>query len=121
MSCTLVAVKYFTANLDIAALVLDHKYRFPIMFPFQGIVDNSGLRLFYTAELREYDTGMLLFGSEVNFLHVVPPREPDFMTVGRCTSECTEKALGSGGDRGGIKLLNGVLHSHLAGRKIRLR
>ncbi len=40
----------------------------------QDIVDHSGMRIFYTDKLREYDTGMLLLGSEVNFLHLIPPR-----------------------------------------------
>ena len=35
----------------------------------QNIVDSSGLQIFYTRNLREYDTAMLLLGSEVNFLH----------------------------------------------------
>lgn len=40
---------------------------------------------------REFDTGMLLLGSEVNFLHVIPPRQRAFTTLGRCVKECTEQ------------------------------
>ena len=32
------------------------------------LIDNSGIRIRYTSELRQYDTGMILIGSEVNFL-----------------------------------------------------
>lgn len=83
----------------------------------QDISDNSGLRIYYTDKVRQYDTAMLLLGSEVNFLHLIPPRQQSFVSVGKCSKECTEKGLESGG----IRILNGVLHSHLSGRKMRLR
>ena len=52
-----------------------------------------GIRILYTDQLRQYDTGMLLVGSEVNFLHMIPPEQKSFKTLGRCTSECTEKVV----------------------------
>ena len=57
----------------------------------QDLVDTSGIRIFYTDQLREHDTGMILIGTEVNFLHMIPPLQPNFQTLGRCTSECTSK------------------------------
>ena len=33
---------------------------------------------------------MLLVGSEVNFLHMIPPQQELFKTVGRCTADCTK-------------------------------
>ena len=81
------------------------------------LVDSSGLRVRYTAQLRQYDTGMLLVGSEVNFLQFVPPRQPSFVSTGHCTADCTAAGL----PEQGIKIISGVLHSHLAGRKMRLR
>lgn len=83
----------------------------------QNIIDSSGIRIHYTNQLRLHDTAMLLVGSEVNFLHMIPPRQELFKTVGRCTSKCTSNSL----PEDGIQILNGVLHSHLAGRKMRLR
>ena len=79
--------------------------------------DNSGIRIRYTADLREFDTGMLLLGSEVNFLQFIPPRQSLFRSVGHCTADCTSEGL----PESGIKIISGVLHSHLAGRKMRLR
>ena len=83
---------------------------------------------------------MLLLGSEVNFLHVIPPRQRAFTTLGRCVKECTEQVTSrssfiffhcsdsnvcydftQGLSPGGVKVLSGVLHSHLAGRRMRLR
>ncbi len=82
-----------------------------------GVKDSSGIRIYYTDEVREYDASMLLLGSEVNFLHVIPPGQQDFSTLGRCSSSCTEAAL----PQEGIRLFSAVLHSHLAGRAISLR
>ena len=81
------------------------------------LIDSSGLRIRYTEQLREYDTGMLLLGSEVNFLQFIPPRQSLFRSVGHCTADCTSQGL----PESGIKIISGVLHSHLAGRKMRLR
>ena len=81
------------------------------------LVDSSGIRIFYTNVVRPTDTGMLLVGSEVNFLHFVPPGQPLFTSVGQCSAECTAAGLSASG----IKIISGVLHSHLAGRRMRLR
>lgn len=81
------------------------------------LIDNSGIRIHYTDNLRTYDTGMLLVGSEVNFLQFIPPKQNLFTSIGHCSSECTSQGL----PPSGIKIISGVLHSHLAGRKMRLR
>ena len=81
------------------------------------LIDSSGLRIRYTPKLRQYDTGMMLIGSEVNFLQMVPPRQKLFTTLGHCSGECTEQGI----PETGIRIISGVLHSHLAGRKMRLR
>ena len=60
---------------------------------------------------------MLLLGSEVNFLQFIPPRQEIFRSVGHCTADCTRQGL----PESGINIISGVLHSHLAGRKMRLR
>ena len=56
----------------------------------QNIIDASGLQIYYTKNLREHDTAMLLLGSEVNFLHMIPPQQEMYKTIGRCTAECTQ-------------------------------
>jgi len=81
------------------------------------LIDNSGIRIHYTDQLRPYDTGMLLVGSEVNFLQFIPPMQDSFTSVGHCSAECTSEGLPDSG----IKIISGVLHSHLAGRRMRLR
>lgn len=54
-------------------------------------INFSGIRIFYTDILRQHDTGMILIGTEVNFLHMIPPQQKSFLSLGRCTSECTSK------------------------------
>ena len=81
------------------------------------LADSSGIRIHYTDQLRTYDTGMLLVGSEVNFLQFIPPKQKLFTSIGHCTADCTSMGL----PQSGVKIISGVLHSHLAGRKMRLR
>ena len=59
----------------------------------------------------------LLVGSEVNFLQMIPPRQQLFTSMGHCSGACTKEGI----PETGIRIISGVLHSHLAGRKMRLR
>ena len=56
-----------------------------------GVVDNSGLRVFYTDRLREHDTGNVGIGLNAYKLHIIPPRQKAFRSVGVCSSNCTEQ------------------------------
>ena len=38
----------------------------------QGVIDNSGLRIYYSNELREIEGGILETGLEVNLMHMIP-------------------------------------------------
>lgn len=55
------------------------------------MIDNSGLRLFYTADLRRYDAGVIEAGLWVSLFHNIPPGMPEFMSEGHCTRECLEE------------------------------
>ena len=55
-----------------------------------GVVDDSGLRLFYTEKLRTYDAGTLTVGHSVNPNMIIPPRQT-WKTVGHCSGHCTEE------------------------------
>ncbi|ODN00137.1 hypothetical protein Ocin01_06550 [Orchesella cincta] len=80
--------------------------------------DSSGIRLFYTDELRQYDGGVMLIGHQGHspFL-LIPPKQDNFVVNGLCGTECTEKTI----PPSGIKVVNTLVHMHLAGKKIRLR
>ncbi|XP_044304965.1 DBH-like monooxygenase protein 1 [Varanus komodoensis] len=86
----------------------------------EGMMDNSGLRLFYTPDLRKYDAGVIEAGLWVSLFHNIPPGMPEFMSEGHCTLECLEEALDA--ERpSGIHVFAVLLHAHLAGRAIRMR
>uniref|UniRef100_G1SV85 Monooxygenase DBH like 1 n=1 Tax=Oryctolagus cuniculus TaxID=9986 RepID=G1SV85_RABIT len=86
----------------------------------KGLIDNSGLRLFHTTDIREYDAGVIEAGLWVSLFHTIPPGMPEFRSEGHCTLECLEEAL-EAEKPSGIHVFAVLLHAHLAGRGIRLR
>ena len=54
-------------------------------------LDNSGVKLFFTEELRTFDYGILMLGSfENRFSHKIPPKSKNFIFDTICHFECTE-------------------------------
>ncbi|MXQ86580.1 hypothetical protein E5288_WYG009401 [Bos mutus] len=86
----------------------------------EGLIDNSGLRLFYTADIRKYNAGVIEASLWVSLFHTIPLGLPDFRSEGHCTLECLEEAL-EAEKPSGIHVFAVLLHAHLAGRGIRLR
>ncbi|XP_043539213.1 DBH-like monooxygenase protein 1 homolog isoform X3 [Chiloscyllium plagiosum] len=86
----------------------------------EGYVDSSGLKLLYTPVLRKYDAGVIETGVWVSLYHMIPPNMPSYTSQGHCTMECLEEAL-SQEKASGIHVFAALLHSHLAGRVLRIR
>ncbi|XP_050994681.1 DBH-like monooxygenase protein 1 homolog [Labeo rohita] len=86
----------------------------------RGIVDSSGLRLYYSPSLRRYDAGVIETGVWVSLYHMLPPGIQDYITEGHCTQECLQESLDSEMPSG-IHVFAVLLHAHLAGRAIRAR
>nr|XP_018667907.1 DBH-like monooxygenase protein 1 homolog [Ciona intestinalis] len=86
-----------------------------------GVSDQSGMRIYYTPELRQYDVGILTIGQIVNsYSNIIPPTISSFKHYGDCPAECLETVMDEiGVDH--IKVVGGFLHSHLLGRKLRVR
>lgn len=82
----------------------------------KGVVDSSGLRIFYTDQLREIDAGVIMVGSSVSPNMLIPPGQ-EWTTVGICSGDCTEKSF----PKDGIRVFQGLLHSHLLGHSITIR
>lgn len=82
----------------------------------KDVVDNSGMRIYHTDQLREHDAGIMMLGHDVVPQHIIPPKQL-FTTVGQCSAECTEKML----PESGINVIVGMLHTHLLGSGITLR
>ncbi|KAF2357527.1 Copper type II ascorbate-dependent monooxygenase C-terminal [Trinorchestia longiramus] len=83
----------------------------------EGIVDDSGLRMFYTAKLRQYDGSLMSVGHATAAELVIPPLTPRWPAIGHCSSACTQATL----PPEGIKIFAALLHSHLLGRAMILR
>uniref|UniRef100_A0A8C1Z4X2 Monooxygenase, DBH-like 1 n=1 Tax=Cyprinus carpio TaxID=7962 RepID=A0A8C1Z4X2_CYPCA len=86
----------------------------------RGIVDSSGLRLYYSPSLRRYDAGVIETGVWVSLYHMLPPGMQDYITEGHCTQECLQESLDSE-MASGIHVFAVLLHAHLAGRAIKAR
>ncbi|XP_075453452.1 DBH-like monooxygenase protein 1 isoform X1 [Ascaphus truei] len=83
----------------------------------EGLIDNSGIQMFYTPHIRKYDAGVLETGIWVSLYHMIPPDMPVFNTEGHCTMECLEEAL-TNEKPSGIHVFAVLLHAHLAGTAI---
>ncbi|CAL8072003.1 unnamed protein product [Orchesella dallaii] len=81
------------------------------------LIDNSGIRVFYTSVLREYEMGVLFAGHRRTPFLTIPPHQKEYTTYGFCGAECTSRGF----PKDGIKIISVLLHAHLTGRKIILR
>jgi hypothetical protein len=54
------------------------------------VIDNSGLRIFYTEKLRENDAGTMFLGHRVTPFQMIPQFQDEFRTHSFCSKECTE-------------------------------
>ncbi|XP_068207395.1 MOXD1 homolog 2-like [Palaemon carinicauda] len=82
-----------------------------------NFTDYSGIRIIYTPELRFYDAGVMSIGLDPSWKHQIPPRQRTVLSEGHCVGECTEAAL----PPTGINVFAVILHTHLLGRKVRVR
>ncbi|KAG7162285.1 MOXD1 2-like [Homarus americanus] len=83
----------------------------------QAFRDESGIRIIYTPDLRYYDAGVLSIGVDPTWKHLIPPRQRTVLSEGHCVGECTQAALPTTG----INVFAVILHTHLLGRKVRVR
>lgn len=54
-----------------------------------GVIDNSGLRFFYTTEEPELRAGAIFLGHAVTNEMIVPPSTGNYTVTGICTADCT--------------------------------
>ncbi|XP_030626621.1 DBH-like monooxygenase protein 2 homolog [Chanos chanos] len=99
-----------------------HMYRLEMHYdnPFkvEGRVDNSGLRFFYTSELRQHDAAVLQTGLAVSPGYAVPPNASMYHTFGYCDTSLIKEILPESGHD--LQVFAAFLHTHLAGRKVRV-
>ncbi|KAK2096767.1 DBH-like monooxygenase protein 2 [Saguinus oedipus] len=81
-----------------------------------GVYDSSGIRVYYTAQLRKYDMGVLQLGFFTFPIHFIPPGAESFMSYGLCRTEKFEEM--NGAPVPDIQVYGYLLHTHLAGRAL---
>uniref|UniRef100_T1IHN5 DOMON domain-containing protein n=1 Tax=Strigamia maritima TaxID=126957 RepID=T1IHN5_STRMM len=81
------------------------------------LIDSSGIRLYYTSQLRPYDVGVLELGLEYTAKMGIPPLENEFILHGHCIPECTEKGI----PPPGIVVFASQLHTHMTGIRVTTR
>ncbi|XP_043102167.1 DBH-like monooxygenase protein 2 homolog [Puntigrus tetrazona] len=109
------------AGLPIGGNVGDLFYRLEVHYnnpnKSAGRVDNSGLRFHHTPELRRHDAAVLMTGLAVAPGYAIPPKAQSFLTYGMCDTANIPKVLETTHD---LQVFSAMLHTHLAGRKVRV-
>ncbi|KAK2856247.1 hypothetical protein Q5P01_004982 [Channa striata] len=84
-----------------------------------GRTDSSGLRLYYTTQLRQHDVGILTAGvlGFGNMEYNIPPNAPQFHTYGVCNTTVLSQLVNPMPD---LQTFAVLLHTHLTGRKVRV-
>ena len=55
---------------------------------FIAFVDSSGLKIWYTDQLRQHDAGYFQIGHQVSDMHLIPPLTDSYKTPADCPKEC---------------------------------
>ncbi|CAF0824212.1 unnamed protein product [Didymodactylos carnosus] len=79
-----------------------------------GIIDHSGIRIYYTRELRKNDAAIMEVGLEYNPKNSIPPHLAAFRLSGYCLGPCTNVGL----PEEGITVFASQLHTHLTGVQV---
>lgn len=82
-----------------------------------GAMDGSGLRLFYTPELRRHDAGVISIGMDPNWRHIIPPGQQKVISSGHCVADCTRQAF----PPHGINMFAVVMKTHKIGKSVSLK
>lgn len=80
-------------------------------------VDDSGLRLHVTTQLREHDAGVLSVGMQPDWRHIIPPGQETVTSEGHCVDSCTRSAF----PPAGIRIFAVLMRTHSIGKSVRLR
>lgn len=82
-----------------------------------GGLEHSGLRLYYTPELRRHDAGVISIGMDPNWRHIIPPGQQKVVSSGHCVSDCTRQAF----SENGINMFAVVMKTHRIGKQVLLK
>eukprot|EP01084_Bolivina_argentea_P203363 347353_1 len=83
----------------------------------KNIIDFSGVRIWYTSQLREYDAGLLTIGSAINpYGQFIPQGMDELITNSFCTSDCTINGMHEE-----TYVFGSLLHAHTIATALNLR
>ncbi|KAM5132146.1 putative DBH-like monooxygenase protein 2 [Mantella aurantiaca] len=83
----------------------------------QGILDSSGVRIYYTPELRKHDGGVMMTGIFTFPVHFIPPGAELFRNYGLCNTNLIPQMLNKPVED--FHVYGYLLHGHLTVRSIR--
>uniref|UniRef100_A0A3B5L8J8 Monooxygenase, DBH-like 1, like n=1 Tax=Xiphophorus couchianus TaxID=32473 RepID=A0A3B5L8J8_9TELE len=88
----------------------------------EGIIDSSGLRLYYTDKLRQHDVGILTTGvfPVSHMMYDIPPKAAEFHSYGICNTSFFHFHPQLVDPIPDLQVFSVLLHTHLAGRKVRV-
>ncbi|XP_053911672.1 LOW QUALITY PROTEIN: putative DBH-like monooxygenase protein 2 [Cuculus canorus] len=82
-----------------------------------GLIDSSGLQIYYTPELRKYDVGVLQTGIFTFPVHFIPPGAESYRSYGLCNSSQFDEMNGMLVPD--MHVFAYLLHTHLSGRGVK--
>uniref|UniRef100_A0A663EFU7 DOMON domain-containing protein n=1 Tax=Aquila chrysaetos chrysaetos TaxID=223781 RepID=A0A663EFU7_AQUCH len=82
-----------------------------------GLIDSSGVRIYYTPELRKYDVGVLQTGIFTFPVHFIPPGAESYRSYGLCNSSRFDEMNGMLVPD--LHVFAYLLHTHLSGRGVK--
>uniref|UniRef100_A0A8C6ZMR5 Putative DBH-like monooxygenase protein 2 n=1 Tax=Nothoprocta perdicaria TaxID=30464 RepID=A0A8C6ZMR5_NOTPE len=83
-----------------------------------GLIDSSGVRIYYTSELRKYDVGVLQTGIFTFPVHFIPPGAESYRSYGLCNTSQFDEVNGIPVPE--LHAFAYLLHTHLSGRGVRV-
>ncbi|CAL8110020.1 unnamed protein product [Orchesella dallaii] len=85
-----------------------------------GLRFKTGGRVWYTDKGVQDEANLMKVAIDTGISITIPPSQNEYVVSGHCASECTAAGLSATGDEG-VKVFNSLLHSHLSGRKMKVR
>ncbi|XP_074726381.1 putative DBH-like monooxygenase protein 2 [Strix uralensis] len=82
-----------------------------------GLIDSSGVRIYYTPELRKYDVGVLQTGIFPFPVHFIPPGAESYRSYSLCNSSQFDEMNGMLVPD--LHVFAYLLHTHLSGRGVK--
>ena len=88
-----------------------------ILILCSGIVDSSGLRFYYTKNVRQHDAAIFMTGTISSSALLIPPKQKDWKMKGYCPAVCTEKVTISAHNHNNKRAMENITNKRAAQTK----